>query len=85
MSKELLKEARNYVVSYIKQDENAGPYESGAKAARDLLARIDKHLAPPEFCDVCPHALLFHNPDGSCGCGVNCAVDRAARTKVEGK
>lgn len=34
---------------------------------------------PTEFCDVCPHALALHNPDGSCGCGMDCATIRASR------
>ena len=31
---------------------------------------------PGYYCDVCPHAMFLHNPDGSCPCGSNCAVRR---------
>lgn len=35
-----------------------------------------------EFCDVCPHAKAFHNPDGSCPCGMNCAEVRKSQSKA---
>ena len=35
----------------------------------------------PEWCDQCPHAVALHNPDGTCGCGIDCARQRVlART-----
>lgn len=48
-----------------------------------LTAELAQKIEPPpvEFCDICPHALAFHNPDGSCGCGMDCANERRKRAK----
>lgn len=35
---------------------------------------------PPQWCDVCPHPLGLHNPDGTCGCGTDCVLIRSQRT-----
>jgi hypothetical protein len=34
---------------------------------------------PVEFCDVCQHAMHLHNPDGSCGCGMDCKTIRGEK------
>lgn len=35
-----------------------------------------KEPPKPEYCEVCPHAIFLHNPDGSCPCGIDCASIR---------
>lgn len=37
---------------------------------------------PPAWCKVCPHPVGLHNPDGSCGCGMDCAA-QSRLTKKE--
>jgi hypothetical protein len=37
----------------------------------------------PKFCDICPHNLALHNPDGSCGCGMDCARERTFREALK--
>lgn len=37
---------------------------------------------PVEYCDICPHAVHLHYPDGSCGCGMDCANERNARASA---
>lgn len=42
----------------------------------DLVVWLLEQLPePPQRtpCPVCPHWLELHNPDGSCGCGMNCS------------
>lgn len=34
------------------------------------------------FCDMCPHAMHLHNPDGTCPCGINCPAERRKAIKV---
>lgn len=43
--------------------------------SKDAAVRAGIYKEPsaePGFCDVCPHAVALHNPDGSCGCGLDC-------------
>ena len=50
----------------------------------DIFAATYEAVAPQPsdpgyYCDVCPHAMMLHNPDGSCGCGMDCAKIRGRR------
>lgn len=56
-----------YLSSY-----GAGPVDRSMQ--RDIRAHMAKS-GKPDYCEACPHALYLHNPDGSCGCGVNCAAE----------
>lgn len=51
----------------------------------EVTYKTVKPLAPLKpnleimYCDICPHPLWIHNPDGSCGCGMDCQNERNRR------
>lgn len=45
--------------------------------AKKTMAQLQENqVQEPVFCEQCPHAVALHNPDGSCGCGIDCAAQR---------
>jgi len=47
--------------------------------AEAVQAASDPTKQPGYYCDVCPHAMALHNPDGTCPCGTDCPAERKAK------
>lgn len=58
-------------------DQVRGKWAAAAKQA--LVLTAPPPTPPIEWCTVCPHNMAFHNSDGSCGCGTDCAAEKARR------
>jgi hypothetical protein len=90
-AREALVEAARRVVDEYRTDLRAGKWSDTLLAAVDDLrsaladAENGRTVKPPEYCDVCPHALFLHNEDGTCGCGINCPAERALAAQDAGE
>jgi hypothetical protein len=78
----IAKEEADGLLAEAAEAEKTGKFvQLTPEYTRHIVALLTEGKPEPrvEWCDVCPHAMHLHNPDGSCPCGINCAERRGQR------